>query len=197
MDQNHNDTVLIYTDMRMYNDSLIFYAPFSNYIYDQNDSLETEIVKSYNVNVLSNKLARFARVNPETTYVYSSEIKHVPVFVNKYTGKVIEDTEIHSVHSDNFMSINHPMYRQLVFKYIDTLLQNSKKTLKDYLEIIKMNELETNCNTYHLYSSRKIPFGNSVFIDEVKFPLTTVPIEKTSEIHLKLSDIKLFKLPTN
>jgi hypothetical protein len=118
---------------------IFFRAPYYSRPIDYS-SIDTEIDSSYGFTNKNSKV--FIRVDPDRTFVFSSEIR-----------------------AQRPNSISE--------------LYKSKKTLADYLRIIKYNEsikIDFEKEAYNLYSSRKTSSSRH------EYPLDTVPIERNSEI---------------
>ncbi len=95
-------------------------------------------------------------MDPEKTFVFSSEIRSL---------------------YNPLLRVNSPEY--LYEK--ERKVHLSKKTLSNYLDIIKKNETLKGYNfMYHLYSSLKVPKG------EIVYPFDTSPINRNSEILVSL-----------
>lgn len=159
----------------IYHPYIFFRAPYySNEIDYQ--SIEKEIESSYGFK--SNPSQVYIRVDPEKTYVFSSEIRArmpTPVF-HIDDGRLLSQTEIKKTHCKFFMPKEHNDYKSLYQEYYDNQINKSKKTLSQYLEIIKYNELY-DYNTYNLFSSLKVNMKGRIV-----YPYDTTPINRNSEI---------------
>jgi hypothetical protein len=171
---------------------IFFRAPF--YSPDKKDysSIEAEATALYGKGALQMSNRVWIRVDPDRTYVFSSEIRAKAPLVK---------------HDD---------------KFIHNELQKSKKTITDYLVIIASNQRQVltppfNKFKYHLHKSTKVPFieinggstngkidWSSPSIDSinipnltkiafaapsVEYPFDTEPIEKNSEILVSMDHL--------
>lgn len=134
---------------------IFFRAPYYSNDIDYT-SVEGEIISSYGEEPLRSKSRAFIRVDPDKTFVFSSEIRNV--FKHKvWSGKV------------------------------ETIINDSKKTLSNYLEIIKHNmEIKKDVKSdkkiwYNLFTSEAVLFPFSPKRKR-RLPFDDVPIEKNSEI---------------
>jgi len=122
----------------VYHPHIFFRAPFYSRPIDYS-IIDTEIYSSYGDIDKNSKV--FIRVDPDRTFVFSSEIR---------------------VHTESISE-----------------LDKSKKTLTEYLRIIKENEsleIPFNKTAYNLHSSRK------EYRDSKSYPYNHYPIERNSEI---------------
>ena len=82
-------------------------------------------------------------------------------------------------------------YRELYNEYYNSEINKSKKTLSEYLDIIKENELSSELKIYDLYTSKKVRlmgiFG--LILPELRergrgpiYPYDNYPIERNSKI---------------
>jgi hypothetical protein len=130
-------------------------------------------------------LMAYIRVDPDRTFVFSSEIRATlpdPSFDNEDGHLISAIEEIQSVNNNiriKKMTRNDDRYKDLYNKYYNDELNKSKKTLTEYLKIIKINE-NYKYTTYDLYSSYKV--NNSI----VRYPNNDKPIERNSEILVSL-----------
>jgi hypothetical protein len=136
---------------------IFFRAPYYNNPINYS-TVESEINSLYGElpNPAPGNGRAFIRVDPENTYVYSSEIRE------EYRPKLLYGT---------------PEY----FESIEREVQKSRKSLSEYLKIIKENESvvsEATIPVYHLYSSTKLPFD----IKHPNYPKNIRPINRNSEI---------------
>jgi len=142
---------------KVFHPHIFFRAPWFSRKIDY-ATYETEIVCSFGLGHMDVERRCFIRVDPDKTYVFSS-------------------------------SIRESCYRE------HDELEKSKKTLSEYLNILAYNaELYKTvypvCNTktqpaYHLYTSKLIVVpNNGIYLDhnEIKYPLSSSPIELNSEI---------------
>jgi len=179
---------------------IFFRAPYYSRDIDYK-SVETEINSSYGEEQIGRKSRAFIRVDPDNTFVFSSEIRaKIPaVYFHISDGHLITEQELSSTHSNSLMPRTDERYRELYNKYYNSEINNSKKTLSEYLIIIKENERRPEVRIYNLYSSRKVvPFGRHSSRKEVSFgrhssrkedrfgsstyPYDHEPIERNSEI---------------
>ena len=156
---------------------IFFRAPFYSRDIDYT-SVETEIRSSYGEGQIGTEPRIFIRVDPDRTFVFSSEIRaKIPaVYFHTSDGHLITKTELSSTHSKFFMPLTDERYSELYNKYYNDEINKSKKTLSEYLVIIKENELRPGLRTYDLHTSRK------VLIDSSEYPYNQYPIERSSEI---------------
>lgn len=147
----------------IYHPYIFFRAPyFANEI--NYESIETEIESSYGD--LDEETRVFIRVDPDKTYVYSSEIRV------KFIPQIRFGTD------------------KYVYN-IEKEVMKSKKTLRNYLQIIKENENvkgETNqIPIYNLFSSKKIMIDKDKKWGE--YPWNLKPIEENSEILVRMDHL--------
>ena len=156
---------------------IFFRAPYYSRDIDYT-SVETEIISSYGEKQIGIEQIVFIRVDPDKTFVFSSEIRvKIPaVYFHISDGHLITKQELSSTHSKFLMPPTDERYRELYNKYYNSEINKSKKTLSDYLIIIKENELRPEVKIYNLYSSKKILSGSSIY------PYDHELIEKNSEI---------------
>jgi hypothetical protein len=156
---------------------IFFRAPYYSRDIDYT-SVETEINSSYGEDQIGIKSRVYIRVDPSNTFVFSSEIRaKIPtVYFHIYDGHLITEEELSSTHSNFFMPRTDERYRELYNEYYNSEINKSKKTLSEYLIIIKENELRPKVKIYNLYSSRKDSLGSSTY------PYDHEPIERMSEI---------------
>jgi hypothetical protein len=114
---------------------------------------ETEIISSFGENQIGIEPKVFIRVDPNKTFVFSSEIR----------AKLPDD------------------------------IDNSKKTLSTYLEIIAQNAIiypslfplttTKKQAAYDLHTSKLVPISNNgINFKKIQYPLDDAPIERNSEI---------------
>jgi len=156
---------------------IFFRAPYYSRAIDYSTP-ETEIISSYGEGQIGVEPRAFIRVDPDKTFVFSSEIRaKIPdVYFHMSDGHLITKRELNSTHSKFIMPHTDERYRELYDKYYNSEINKSKKTLSEYLVIIKENELRSELKIYNLYSSRKVALGSSIY------PYNHEPIEKKSEI---------------
>ena len=132
---------------------IFFKAPFYSRDIDYT-SVETEIESSYGEGQSGIHASAFIRVDPDKTFVFSSEIRNI---------------------------FKHSVW----YGREENIINNSKKTLSKYLEIIKKNvEIIKDLNSdekiwYNLFSSEAVLLSNKLRPEE---PYDTAPIERNSEI---------------
>lgn len=130
---------------------IFFRAPYYSRDIDY-ESVETEIISSYGVQ--KNKSKVYIRVDPNKTFVFSSEIRNIFKHSTWYNEEEI-------------------------------IIDNSKKTLSEYLEIINNNtKIEKSKKSdekiwYNLFSSEAVLFPIRVLPKE---PFDDEPINTNSEI---------------
>lgn len=135
---------------------MFFRAPYYSRDIDYT-SVETEIESSYGEGQIGIEPRVFIRVDPDKTFVYSSEIR------------------VQGQWYDN--------------KYI---IENSKKTLSEYLEIINNNNMNIKNEPgqqkmYNLFTSKAELFPTNHFPG---LPYNIYPIEKNSEILVSIPHLK-------
>lgn len=138
---------------------IFFRAPYYSRPIDY-DAVDKEIFSSYDELDKAGKI--FIRVDPDKTYVFSSEIR----------------TEF-SPNISHKLKFNSDEYKAVM----DREVNKSKKTLSEYLLIINNNlqmkrEPETQ-RAYHLYYSEAKDFSLKYNVD---YPFDKKPINKNSEI---------------
>jgi hypothetical protein len=132
---------------------IFFRAPYYSRDIDYT-SVETEINSSYGEGQIGREPRVFIRVDPDKTFVFSSEIRSV---------------------------FKHSVW----YGKEETVINNSKKTLSKYLEIISNNmKIIENVKPdkkiwYNLFTSEAVLFSTAANIKE---PFDDKPIEKNSEI---------------
>ena len=156
---------------------IFFRAPYYSRPIDYT-SVETEITSSYGEGEIGKEPRVFIRVDPDKTFVFSSEIRaKIPaVYFHISDGHLLTKKELSSTHSKLLMPYTDERYRELYNKYYNSEINKSKKTLSEYLLIIKENEREPEIKIYNLYSSKKVLFGKS------EYPYDHEQIERNSEI---------------
>lgn len=156
-----------------------FRAPYCSNIIDYN-SIETEINSLYGKDTIDTTNRIFIRVDPEKSYVFSSEIRaKIPApYFHITDGHLLDKKVLYNTHSKFIMEHSDKRYSNLYNSYYNNEVNKSKKTLSSYLKIIKNNEL-TNYTSYNLYTSKKVNYGS-------KYPFDYEPIEKNSEILVSL-----------
>jgi hypothetical protein len=159
---------------------IFFRAPYYSRDIDYT-TVEREIHSSYGEGQIGTEPRVFIRVDPDRTFVFSSEIRaNIPtVYFHISDGHLITKKELSSTHSKFFMPSTDERYRKLYNEYYNHEINKSKKTLSEYLVIIKENELRPGPRTYDLHSSRKV---RKVLIDSSEYPYNQYPIERMSEI---------------
>jgi hypothetical protein len=132
---------------------IFFRAPYNSSEIDYT-SVETEINSSYGEEEIGIKSRVFIRVDPDNTFVFSSEIRDV---------------------------FKHSVW----YGKAETMINNSKKTLSKYLEIISNNmKIIENVKPdkkiwYNLFTSAAVLFPTAANPTE---PFDDEPIERNSEI---------------
>jgi hypothetical protein len=156
---------------------IFFRAPYYSRDIDYT-SVETEIISSYGEKQIGREPRVFIRVDPDKTFVFSSEIRaKIPtVYFHISDGHLITTQELSSTHSKFLMPYTDERYIELYNQYYNSEINKSKKTLSEYLIIIKENELRPELTIYNLYSSKKVSWGSSIY------PHDHEPIEINSEI---------------
>lgn len=156
---------------------IFFRAPYYSRDIDYT-SVETEIISSYGEGQIGLEPRVFIRVDPDRTFVFSSEIRaKIPaVYFHISDGHIISKEELRLTHSKFFMPLTDERYRKLYYEYYNSEINKSKKTLSNYLVIIKENEFRPEIKIYDLYSSKKELLKSSIY------PYDHEPIERNSEI---------------
>ena len=137
---------------------IFFRAPFYSKKIDYS-TIDSEIISSYGEIKNTNRV--FIRVDPDKTFVFSSEIRDI------YT-------------------------RPIWYDKVDIMIENSKKSLSEYLTIIQNNvKIEQNVSIskkiyYHLFSSEAKLFPKYV---NVECPYDESPINYNSEILVKIDHL--------
>ena len=159
----------------IYHPYLFFRAPhYSNKI--NYATPEKEIISSYGEGQIGTEPRVFIRVDPDRTYVFSSEIRvKIPTVYFRNDGHLLQKNEISKTHSNSIMKHTNEKYKELYSKYYNSEINKSKKTLSEYLDIIKKNS-NINSETYNLYSSKK------VLNSSCGYPCNKNPINRNSEI---------------
>ena len=132
---------------------IFFRAPYYSRDIDYT-SVETEIISSYGEGQIGTEPRAFIRVDPDKTFVFSSEIRDI---------------------------FKHSVW----YGKAENMINNSKKTLSKYLEIINNNKkIIENVKPgekiwYNLFTSEAVLFPISAHPSE---PFDDEPIERNSEI---------------
>jgi len=132
---------------------IFFRAPYYSRDIDYT-SVKTEIISSYGEGLIGTKPRVFIRVDPDRTFVFSSEIRNI---------------------------FKHSVW----YGIENSIINNSKKTLSKYLEIIDNNrKIIKNVKPdekiwYNLFSSQAVLFPIAAMPEE---PFDNEPIERNSEI---------------
>ena len=158
---------------------IFFKAPYYSRDIDYT-SVETEIKSSYGEGQIGTEPRVFIRVDPDNTFVFSSEIRaKIPaVYFHISDGHLITEEELRSTHSKFFMPYTDERYIELYNKYYNSEINKSGKPLSEYLVIIKENELRPELKIYDLYTSKKVRSTHST----IYYPYDDIPIERNSEI---------------
>ena len=159
----------------IYHPYIFFRAPYySNKI--NYATPEKEIISSYGEGQIGTEPRVFIRVDPDRTYVFSSEIRvKIPTVYFRNDGHLLQKNELSKTHSNSIMKHTNEKYKELYSKYYNSEINKSKKTLSEYLDIIKKNS-NINSETYNLYSSKKVLRRSCVY------PCNKNPINRNSEI---------------
>ena len=161
----------------IYHPYIFFRAPYYSRPIDYS-TIETEIISSYGEKIEMESRV-FIRVDPDKTFVFSSEIrvKMPNPFFHITDGHLMSNNEFLITHSKDIMKREDIRFKDLKCSYYNAELEKSKKTLSQYLTIIKENEMKTSMpDIYDLYSSKKV---NTSY---VLYPFDIYPIERNSEI---------------
>lgn len=158
---------------------MFFRAPYYSRDIDYSTP-ETEINSSYGEGHVGIESRVFIRVDPDKTFVFSSEIraKYPTPYFHISDGHLITREKLSSTHQKFLMSGTDERYAELNNIYINTEINKSKKTLSEYLVIIKENELIPEYRSYNLYTSKKVGINRVRF----EYPYDNEPIEQNSEI---------------
>ncbi len=186
---------------------IFFRAPYFSREIDYSTP-ETEIRSSYGENLyLPSKV--FIRVDPNRTYVFSSEIRaRLPGVVFDMDGnpRPLAPAVSLRVRGQSFsrpsfplaspsfrpspiMPLTDPRHPELKRKYETGEVNKSKKLLSTYLQIIRENEqieLPPYESGYHLFTSRKFKRSEPVWKRPDIYPMNNEPIERNSEILVSL-----------
>jgi hypothetical protein len=142
----------------VYHDKIFFRAPFYANEIDYTSPM-TEVKSLYGNISTHDKV--FIRVDPENTFVFSSEIRghYYPTI---WTGE--------------------SMYTSIE---MENEVENSRKSMVQYFDVIADNARtkELSGDTYHLYSSQKCNWYSR---SNPKYPYIQWPIHKSSEIYVKI-----------
>ena len=154
----------------IYHPYSFFRAPYRKPVEVDKTTLIHEVVSYYDTNIMKyDKNKIFIRVDPDRTYVYSSEIRPNMPYCSYHSTKYNNE------------------------------LKNSRKTLTEYLDIIAENEEQIRNKEvgtvpiYNLYSSRIQSFHRTDsryienFDDRFNYPLTKYLTNRTSEILVRLA----------
>jgi hypothetical protein len=165
---------------------IFFRAPYYSRNIDYT-SVETEINSSYGEGQIGIKSRAFIRVDPDNTFVFSSEIR--AKILGRYfnflsDGRLITKQQASRTHTKFLIPYNDERYKELYNTYYNFEINKSKKTLSEYLIIIKENELISG-KIYNLYSSRK-----ELSISSIYPPFDSTPIERNSEILVSIPHLK-------
>lgn len=131
---------------------IFFRAPYYSKDIDYT-SIETEIISSYGENQIGTEPRVFIRVDPDRTFVFSSEIR--------------------TINPDDIQKSKKSMS-----KYLRIISENAKiyETLFSLTKTRKQP-------AYNLFSSNIIPLSyHGIHYAELKYPLNKYPIERNSEI---------------
>lgn len=131
---------------------MFFRAPYYSRDIDYT-SVETEINSSYGEGQIGGESRVFIRVDPDNTFVFSSEIRAL-------NPKDIEKS------------------KKTLSEYLRIIYMNS--TIYNTLFSMSITKKQP---TYHLFSSQLIPIkNNGIEFTKSKYPLIDIPIERNSEI---------------
>ena len=161
---------------------IFFRAPYE---YNEVDysNIKTEINSSYGYNFCETddyKDRVYIRVDPYKTYVFSSGIRE--------KQELLKNANIAS----DFYRKKDKANFELNYNHIMEELNKSKKTLSEYLEIIKENKnknVDINNTRYNLYTSEKLNKSIGLYEEEDLYPETMYSINKESEILVKLPEL--------
>jgi hypothetical protein len=131
---------------------IFFRAPYYSRDIDYT-SVETEIISSYGEKQLGIEPRVFIRVDPDKTFVFSSEIRAIRP----------EDIEKSKKKLTNYLRIIHE--NSEIYKTLFPLSITKKQA------------------AYNLFSSELIPVSNNgISYTSLRYPLVNIPIERNSEI---------------
>jgi hypothetical protein len=129
---------------------IFFRAPYISRAIDYS-SVENEIISSYEAKQIGPKV--FIRVDPDNTYVFSSEIR-----------------------------ATHPEHIEKSKKTLTAYLETIRKNAEILPTLYPLSEKKTQ-PAYNLYSSELVPVSNDgIEYTTVMYPLNSSPIERNSEI---------------
>lgn len=154
---------------------IFFRAPYYSRDIDYS-TIETEIISSFGEKQIGRETRVFIRVDPNRSFVFSSEIrvKIPPVYFHISDGHLLSSKELSSTHVDFIMKIDDKRFKNLYNQYYYSEINKSKKTLTNYLNIIKLNK-SIPYKVYNLYSSCAVN-------RTIKYPFDNIPINRNSEI---------------
>jgi hypothetical protein len=168
-----------------YHPYIFFRAPY--YSQDINyESIESEAESSYGPGSLGNTSYPkvWIRVDPDKTFVFSSNIRQNLPLANFHIddGRILSAEEQSRTHTRFIMKKTDERYNGLYHEYTNSEVEKSKKTLTEYLRIIKGNEYDES-EYYNLYTSEKT-FLPTLISEKDKsiYPIDDTPIERESEI---------------
>jgi hypothetical protein len=153
----------------VFHDYIFFRAPYFPNEIDY-ESIESEIESSFGEGMSEVRSRVWIRVDPQKTYVYSSEIRA------KY------DPYESGGFEDKFASSYPPLS-------IEVMIKNSRKTMTEYLRIIRENEktlagLKPDQRPfYNLYSSKVQLFPSKYMLS---YPWDDSPIHMNSEVLVRI-----------
>tara|TARA_Y100000389_G_scaffold193871_1_gene223162 strand:+ start:2182 stop:2841 length:660 start_codon:yes stop_codon:yes gene_type:complete len=141
---------------------IFFRAPYYSKFIDYT-SIQSEIISCYGEEEIGKNKRIYIRVDPNRTFVFSSEIRNVFKHYKWYSNE-------------------------------ETIINNSKKTISKYLEIINKNiEIKKNVDSnkkiwYNLFSCEAVLFSNKAYPVE---PFDDSPIERNSEILVSIPQLTI------
>lgn len=182
--QLHTEGVDI--NKKIYHPYIVFKAPYYSQSIDYS-TIETEIASSFGEKEIKieEKHRVFIRVDPNKTFVFTNIMNASPLtpYFHITDGHLISDSELSETHSKYIMTKDDVRFEDLNRSYYYTELNKTKKTLSEYLTIIKENKMSTAVpNIYNLYSSKKVVMNKK----NVSYPFSVLPIERNSEIHVSM-----------
>jgi hypothetical protein len=145
----------------IYHPYIFFKAPYLKNIIDYT-SIDTEIESSFGESEIYKPSRVWIRIDPERTYVYSSEIR------------AVYNPQLH---------FNSPKYLEAK----ENEINNSRKLMTEYLEIINNNsQIKASKNfkiLYNLYSSEAIQFPYNIV---PMYPYNSKNINRNSEVLVRI-----------
>jgi len=138
---------------------IFFRAPYNSREIDYSTT-ETEIISSYEEEQIGIKQRVFIRVDPNKTFVFSSEIRRINPIDIEQSKKLLSD-------------------------YLRIIAENAK--IYGTLFPLSITKKQP---AYHLFSSELISIpNNGRLYSKISYPLVDIPIERNSEILVSISHL--------